>query len=61
MRNILQLKQTLFLQIVGLVAFIEQNENDKGTRPKICKKSVLLYYQFPMEDSSESLEIFYIT
>ena len=60
-------KQTLFLQIFGLVAFIEQKENDnndvfflldKGHEAENLQKECLflLHYHFPMEDSSESCD-----
>ena len=57
------------MQIFGLVAFIEQKENnivffllDKGHGAKILQKECLflLHYHFPMEDSSESLYANYI-
>ena len=55
------IKQTLFLQIFGLVAFIEQNVFvllDKGHKAENLQKECLflLHYHFPMEDSSESFE-----
>ena len=43
-------EQTLVLQIFGLLAFIEQKENDNN---ELCL--FLLHYHFPMEDSSQCL------
>ena len=60
------IKKTLFLQIFGLVAFIKQLCLIKATRPKIMLDKgheaenlqkeclFLLYYHFPMDDSSDS-------
>ena len=51
------------MQIFGLVAFIEQkendnNDNDKGHEAENLQKECLflLHYHFPMEDSSESFD-----
>ena len=34
---VMQWQQTLFLQIFGLVAFIEQKENDNNDNLHVCK------------------------
>ena len=51
------LANTLFLQIFSPMAFIEQKENDNNDN--LCKCTnyvILLYYHFPMEDSSEYID-----
>ena len=53
----------LWLQMSGLVAFIEQKENDNNDcyeANNLQNESVLLYYNFPMEDSSELLDFLLI-
>ena len=57
--KIIQWKQTLFLQIFGLVAFIEQKENNNNGMSENLQKECLfiLHYHFPMEDFSESYKI----